>query len=136
MSDTNDDLVFETTLDAPPDKVWRALTIPEYLERWLDRPESVEQLVGIPPAEVGIPFFAERLVEGGCICVGKLRLGYSHLVPFLLYHGKVVQCRFPLVATQSESWLSEVKRRPLRLLFGRSLCTCCYMRRFGAPARV
>ena len=28
-------LVFETVLDAPPEKVWRALTIPEYLERWL-----------------------------------------------------------------------------------------------------
>lgn len=28
-------MVFETILDAPPEKVWRALTIPEYLERWL-----------------------------------------------------------------------------------------------------
>ena len=32
-------LVFECTLDAPPEKVWRALTIPHYLERWL-RPEQ------------------------------------------------------------------------------------------------
>lgn len=38
MTDT-DALVFECALDAPPDKVWRALTIPEYLERWL-RPEK------------------------------------------------------------------------------------------------
>ena len=30
-----DALVFECALDAPPEKVWRALTIPEYLERWL-----------------------------------------------------------------------------------------------------
>jgi uncharacterized protein YndB with AHSA1/START domain len=42
MSKTDEDLVFETGLDAPPDKVWRALTIPEYLERWLERPESVD----------------------------------------------------------------------------------------------
>jgi len=41
MSGTDDDLIFETGLDAPPEKVWRALTIPEYLERWLERPESV-----------------------------------------------------------------------------------------------
>lgn len=30
-----DELVFECALDAPPEKVWRALTIPEYLARWL-----------------------------------------------------------------------------------------------------
>jgi uncharacterized protein YndB with AHSA1/START domain len=34
MTDT-DALVFECALEAPPEKVWRALTIPEYLERWL-----------------------------------------------------------------------------------------------------
>lgn len=34
MTET-DTLVFECALDAPPEKVWRALTIPEYLERWL-----------------------------------------------------------------------------------------------------
>ena len=34
MTDT-DAVVFECALDAPPEKVWRALTIPEYLERWL-----------------------------------------------------------------------------------------------------
>jgi len=34
----SDVLVFECALDAPPEKVWRALTVPEYLERWL-KPE-------------------------------------------------------------------------------------------------
>jgi uncharacterized protein YndB with AHSA1/START domain len=34
MTDT-DRLVFECALEAPPEKVWRALTIPEYLERWI-----------------------------------------------------------------------------------------------------
>ena len=38
MTDT-DALVFECALDAPPEKVWRALTIPEYLLRWL-KPEK------------------------------------------------------------------------------------------------
>ncbi|MDA4844789.1 SRPBCC family protein [Hoeflea poritis] len=28
-------LVFSYTLDAPPEKVWRAITIPEYREKWL-----------------------------------------------------------------------------------------------------
>jgi uncharacterized protein YndB with AHSA1/START domain len=32
---TEEPMVFETVLDAPPETVWRALTIPEYLERWL-----------------------------------------------------------------------------------------------------
>ena len=39
MTDT-DALVFECALDAPPEKVWRALTIPEYLERWLKPDED------------------------------------------------------------------------------------------------
>jgi len=38
---TTDALVFECALDAPPEKVWRALTIPEYVERWL-APGGVE----------------------------------------------------------------------------------------------
>jgi uncharacterized protein YndB with AHSA1/START domain len=42
MTDETQTLVFETTLDAPPEKVWRALTIPEYLERWLQPPEDAE----------------------------------------------------------------------------------------------
>ena len=32
-------LVYECALDATPEKVWRALTIPEYLARWL-KPEK------------------------------------------------------------------------------------------------
>lgn len=36
MTDGADEsMVFETVLDAPPEKVWRALTIPDYLARWL-----------------------------------------------------------------------------------------------------
>lgn len=30
-----DGLTFECKLDAAPEKVWRALTVPAYLERWL-----------------------------------------------------------------------------------------------------
>lgn len=37
-----DELVFECTLDAPPDQVWRALTVPEYLARWLRPVEAVD----------------------------------------------------------------------------------------------
>lgn len=42
MTEADDTLVFETALDAPPEKVWRALSIPEYLERWLQPPEDAE----------------------------------------------------------------------------------------------
>lgn len=37
-----DALVFECALDAPPEKVWRALTVPEYLERWLKPAEAID----------------------------------------------------------------------------------------------
>ena len=37
-----DALVFECALDAPPEKVWRALTIPEYLKRWLQPADAVD----------------------------------------------------------------------------------------------
>jgi uncharacterized protein YndB with AHSA1/START domain len=30
-----DEVRFETELDAPPEKVWRALTVPEFVARWL-----------------------------------------------------------------------------------------------------
>ena len=44
MTDT-DALVFECALDAPPEKVWRALTIPEYLERWLKPDKELDLAV-------------------------------------------------------------------------------------------
>jgi uncharacterized protein YndB with AHSA1/START domain len=44
MTDT-DALTFECTLDAPPEKVWRALTVPEYLERWLKPAQEIELAV-------------------------------------------------------------------------------------------
>ena len=40
-----DALVFECALDAPPEKVWRALTIPEYLARWLKPADDVKLAV-------------------------------------------------------------------------------------------
>lgn len=53
MSET-DELVFETGLDAPPEKVWRALTVPEYLDRWLDKPAyaEVERITADEPNSV------------------------------------------------------------------------------------
>ena len=44
MTET-DALVFECALDAPPEKVWRALTIPEYLARWLKPDEAIDMAV-------------------------------------------------------------------------------------------
>ena len=40
-----DALVFECALDAPPEKVWRALTVPEYLERWLKPAQQLDLAV-------------------------------------------------------------------------------------------
>lgn len=44
MTET-DALVFECALDAPPEKVWRALTVPEYLERWLKPEQDIDLAV-------------------------------------------------------------------------------------------
>jgi uncharacterized protein YndB with AHSA1/START domain len=52
-SDTQDrakQLVFEYQLDAPPEKVWRALSIPAFRERWL--PAQVEALSSVPGEEL------------------------------------------------------------------------------------
>ena len=40
MSDDSEALIFEADLDAPPDKVWRALATPELREAWLGEPEA------------------------------------------------------------------------------------------------
>ncbi len=45
MTSETDALVFECSLDAPPEKVWRALTIPEYLSRWLKPADDIELAV-------------------------------------------------------------------------------------------
>ncbi|MEO1019623.1 MAG: SRPBCC domain-containing protein [Pseudomonadota bacterium] len=36
------DLVLEYELDAPPQKVWRAISIPEFREKWLPESELVD----------------------------------------------------------------------------------------------
>ncbi|MCS6761021.1 MAG: hypothetical protein MO846_02775 [Candidatus Devosia symbiotica] len=45
MTTDHDALVFECGLDVPPEKVWRALSIPEYLECRLKLGEDVELAV-------------------------------------------------------------------------------------------
>jgi uncharacterized protein YndB with AHSA1/START domain len=45
VTEQDSELVFECALDAPPEKVWRALTIPEYLKRWLKPKQSIDLAV-------------------------------------------------------------------------------------------
>ncbi len=40
MSEVSDELVFEAELDAPPEKVWRAVATPELRNAWLGEPET------------------------------------------------------------------------------------------------
>ena len=47
MRSDEDALVFECALDAPVEKVWRALSIPEYLERWLKPGEAGAEKVDL-----------------------------------------------------------------------------------------
>ena len=50
MTSYKDELVFECSLEAPPEKVWRALTVPEYLARWL-KPEAEIELAVVRAEE-------------------------------------------------------------------------------------
>ena len=58
MSDTAVDeaLVFEVDLDAPPEKVWRAIATPEVREAWLGAPEDGEARVAEadPPSRLDL----------------------------------------------------------------------------------
>lgn len=42
MTEPADALVYECALEAPPAKVWRALTVPEYLEKWLQAGDDID----------------------------------------------------------------------------------------------
>jgi uncharacterized protein YndB with AHSA1/START domain len=42
MTEPADTLVYECALEAPPAKVWRALTVPEYLEKWLQAGDDID----------------------------------------------------------------------------------------------
>jgi uncharacterized protein YndB with AHSA1/START domain len=50
----DDALVYEVDLDAPPEKVWRALSVPEIRQAWLGEPDA-------GPAEVAASRPGERL---------------------------------------------------------------------------
>ena len=48
------ELVFEFELDAPPEKVWRALSIPAFRDKWLPAEDlaSAEPVSSVPREEV------------------------------------------------------------------------------------
>ncbi|MEJ8574566.1 SRPBCC domain-containing protein [Microbaculum marinum] len=46
-----DELVFESDLDAPPEKVWRAVTTPELRERWLTGTRTDPEPISTTPGE-------------------------------------------------------------------------------------
>ncbi|HVN01265.1 MAG TPA: hypothetical protein VMT68_13735 [Caulobacteraceae bacterium] len=56
MSDDAEELVFETELDAPPEKVWRAIATPELREAWLGEPEAgpAEVVRAEPPGRLDL----------------------------------------------------------------------------------
>lgn len=70
--DTGDaapELVQEYALDAPPEKVWRALSIPELRAQWLPGTEHAEPLQQVPQQELRLrlreaePPFLESTVD-------------------------------------------------------------------------
>ncbi|MCV0425198.1 MAG: polyketide cyclase [Roseibium sp.] len=65
------DLVFEYELEASPEKVWRAIVIPEFRERWLPERDlaNAEPVFAEPGNEIhfrlreDVPPFLESIVE-------------------------------------------------------------------------
>ena len=47
-------LNFEYELDAPLTKVWRALTVPEFIERWLLPPKAQDSAHARPPPRISL----------------------------------------------------------------------------------
>ena len=82
------DLVFEYELDAPPEKVWRAISIPAFRDRWLPRGElaQAEPVASKPGEEIAYamrdnePPFLESVVTFQVTpnAVGGARLKIIH----------------------------------------------------------
>ena len=82
------DLVFEYELDAPPEKVWRAISIPAFRDRWLPKGDlaQVEPVASKPGEEIAYalrdnePPFLESVVtfQVTLNAVGGARLKIIH----------------------------------------------------------
>ena len=61
------DLVFECELDAPVEKVWRALTVPEYLERWLKPSQELDLAVVTAEENVSLTYRWREAGQGAVV---------------------------------------------------------------------
>ncbi|MDB5612419.1 MAG: hypothetical protein JWQ22_72 [Devosia sp.] len=68
MTDS-DELVFECELDAPPEKVWRALTVPEYLQRWLKPTQEIDLAVVTAEENVSLTYRWRESGQGAVVGV-------------------------------------------------------------------
>lgn len=91
------DLVFEYALDAPPETVWRAISIPDFRDKWLPRADlaDADPISSAPGDEIryairdGEPPFLESIVtfqvrpgaDGGAILRVVHGLTDKRLVP-------------------------------------------------------
>ena len=65
--DSEASLNFEIQLDAPPAQVWRALTVPEFVARWLDAPTGEDaRRSSSPPAFRLLDTEPQRSVRYSC----------------------------------------------------------------------
>lgn len=102
MSDTEPakqaaNLVFEYELDAPPEKVWRAISVPDFRDKWLPQEDlaDADPVATAPGEEIrytmrdGEPPFLESIVtfqvrpgtDGGSILRVVHGLADARLVP-------------------------------------------------------
>ena len=66
MTET-DELVFECALDAPPEKVWRALTVPAYLQRWLKPSQEIDLAVVTAEENVSLTYRWREAGQGAVV---------------------------------------------------------------------
>ncbi len=90
----NQDLLFEAELEAPPEKVWRALSTPEIREAWLGEPEAgpAEVSRADPPSRLDLVWptregdtlvsFEVEPAEGGGARITITHRAAACIVPF------------------------------------------------------
>lgn len=107
-----DEVVVECDLDAAPEKVWRALTVPELVEEWLgvaaagraaDDEPSYEVVEAEPFSRLRYAWRDPQTTEPDTIVTFDLRPLPGGGTGFRLTHGIAVDSRAPVAAANGNS---------------------------------
>ena len=104
--ETAEEVVVECELDGPPEKVWRALTVPELFGEWLDIPKaadapSYEIVEALPFSRVRYAWNDPTVSEQDSFVTFELAPLPGGRTRFRLTHGVEAFARAPLAAANS-----------------------------------